>query len=123
MLGGVVGEANRVYPLAQLGTTAVNDTIGGRPVVVLVDAKRSAGAAFFAEVDGRALTFEYRDGLYVDLETGSNWDLAGRAVAGPLEGASLEAPPTRTTFWFAYIGAFPGAPDVEIAYEVRLESP
>ena len=77
VLGVVVGEANRVYPLAQLGTTAVNDTIEGRPVVVLVDAERSAGAAFFAEADGRVLTFEYRDGLYVDLETGSSWDLAG----------------------------------------------
>ena len=107
VLGVVVAEQNRVYPLMRLGTTAVNDTIGGRPVVIFVDVERSTGTAFFAAADGRTLTFEYRDGGYFDVETGSRWDLAGRALGGPLAGARLEAPATRTTFWFAYIGAFP----------------
>lgn len=49
-----------------------------------------------------------RAGQFVDRETGSNWDLAGRAVAGPLQGEQLPPVPTKTSFWFAIVAAEPG---------------
>ncbi len=45
------------------------------------------------------------------MQTGSVWTEAGLAIAGPQSGASLEPVPARTTFWFAFVGAFP---DVEL---------
>ena len=45
---------------------------------------------------------------FIDVETGSTWDLGGRAKAGPLEGASLTLVPVRRALWFHVAGANPG---------------
>ncbi|MBW3604515.1 MAG: DUF3179 domain-containing protein [Actinobacteria bacterium] len=53
--------------------------------------------------DGTRLTFAAAgDGGFVDTQTGSTWDLFGRAVAGPLAGAQLEQVAHDDTFWFAW---------------------
>ncbi len=60
-------------------------------------------AAFSRVLNGRTLTFEAtEDGRYRDLETGSNWDLAGRAVGGPLEASRLAPVAHGNHFWFAW---------------------
>lgn len=107
VLGVRVGGESTAYPLRMLGDAAVNDSVGGRAVVVFSRAQGPSGAAFSPIVAGRRLTFEFRDGAFRDRETGSVWTLAGRAEAGPLAGASLEPLPARSTFWFAYVAAFP----------------
>ena len=57
-------------------------------------------------VDGRSLTFEPVEGAgFTDVETGSTWDILGRAVEGPLAGSRLEPIEHLDTFWFA-IAAF-----------------
>lgn len=96
---------------------AVNDTVGGQPIVVLwqtgtasaLDAASVAGgrdvgaaAAYSRVVDGRTLTFQ-RDGeRLVDAETGSSWDVLGRAVEGPLAGAQLQPVVAINHFWFSW---------------------
>ena len=68
-------------------------------------------AAFIPEVDGQTLSFEPvedvdgdRDSAvrFRDEQTGSGWTLAGRAVEGELEGASLDAVSIDDTFWFVW---------------------
>jgi hypothetical protein len=78
-----------------------------------VDDGRDVGATgvFRTEVDGRQLDFERRDGAFVDQQTGSRWNVFGRATGGPLEGTQLEALMHVDTFWFAW-AAF--APDTTI---------
>lgn len=107
-------EANgsaKAYAPRLIGDAAVNDEVGGEPVVVL---SRSTGfsTAFAARAGGRRLTFSLRRGELVDRETGSRWDGAGRAVAGALRGAQLEPLPTRRAYWFAVSLAQPGLPVV-----------
>lgn len=52
---------------------------------------------------GRRLTFTpVGDDGFVDAQTGSAWDLFGRAVAGPLAGAQLERVAHDDTFLFAW---------------------
>jgi hypothetical protein len=109
VLGVVVEGAHRVYPLRLLGDAAVHDEVGGRRIVVFARAAGPDGSAYFAEADGRELTFRLVDGEFADEETGSVWDLGGLAVSGPLAGTRLAAPPSRYSFWFAYVGAFPDA--------------
>jgi hypothetical protein len=48
-----------------------------------------------------------RRGTFRDRETGSTWDIGGRAVAGPLEGERLEQVPSDDQFWFALAAFFP----------------
>jgi Protein of unknown function (DUF3179) len=63
-------------------------------------------------VDGLELEFERRDGTIVDRQTGSEWDITGRAVAGELRGQRLPRVRHDEQFWFA-LAAF--VPDARIA--------
>ncbi|MEE8331236.1 MAG: DUF3179 domain-containing protein [Acidimicrobiia bacterium] len=109
VLGVAIAGSHRVYPLGILGDAAFNDEIEGTPLVILSRLAGPSGAAYSAVIGNRQLTFETRDGEVFDLETDSRWTFGGLAVEGELAGETLEALPSRTTFWFAYVAAFPEA--------------
>jgi hypothetical protein len=114
-----------VVPFSRLARDPVIEVdAGGRPVVVLykrgvvsaldapsIQRSREVGtaAAFDARVGGRTLTFEQRGGGFADRETGSRWDVAGRAVAGKLAGARLTPVRNDQQFWFALAAFVPDA--------------
>jgi hypothetical protein len=116
-----------VYPFSRLAREApVNDELAGEPAVVLYDpdvasaldasqissGRSVGGAAVFSRfVDGRTLTFAAgpEAGSFRDRETGSGWDLRGRAIAGPLQGKRLEQIPHDDQFWFAIAAFYPRA--------------
>lgn len=111
------GEAV-AYPYEALALVGViNDTVGVQDVVVLwapgtasaLDAGTVAGgravgtaAAYSRLVDGRPLTFAQEVGQVVDRETGSSWNVLGRAVAGALAGRELEPVTAINHFWFSW---------------------
>ncbi len=104
-----VGDSRKAYYLVPERSWLVNDTVGGRNIVVLVRGREGPGArAFFSDVDGTRLHLKPDGGVMVDNETGSRWDDTGLAISGRLEGTRLEAVPSRTSFWFSLVGAFPG---------------
>ena len=71
-----------------------------------------SSTSFSPRVDGRVLTFEPSgNGRFRDRETGSEWNLSGRAVKGELEGTQLAEIVHGNHFWFAW-GVF--RPDTEI---------
>ena len=111
VLGVRAGEAGGVaYPfdeLDRLGPTAVvNDEVGtqSRPVAVFYERRDGRTAtAWDRRVDDRTLTFETAGDGWMDAETGTLWDLAGRAVEGPLVGERLTAvSDAYVAFWFAW---------------------
>ena len=67
---------------------------------------REVGPAvvFDPVVDGRRYTFRASGVDVVDVETGSTWDVVGRAVRGPAQGARLTAVPAVSAFWFGWVG-------------------
>lgn len=100
----------------------VNETVAGGPLVVFwapgasspldeprVSRGRDVGqtAVFDRRLDGRTLTFRREGDAWVDEQTGSRWNLAGRAVTGPLAGEELDAVVHDTPFWFAWVGFRP----------------
>ena len=114
-----LGNATVAYPFSSLEERrAVNDDIGGTALVVLwapgmassVDSRaiaqgRDVGASgvYGRTVGSRTLTFEWAgDGTFRDRETGSTWDILGRAVDGELQGTQLEPVPYGNHFWFAW---------------------
>ena len=104
------GAAPRAYALAALsGARVVNDSYGGRPIVVTYDAGSGAHGVFSREVEGRTLTLRPSAPLLMeDEETGTTWEQAtGAATAGPLDGARL--PPLRSfiAYWFAWTDFHP----------------
>lgn len=107
VFGVQIDATERAYAIARIGDGVVNDLVAGKAVVVFTSVQGPTAAAYSATVDDRTLTFKFADGVIRDGETGSTWDFTGRATAGVLKGAQLEPLPSRTTFWFAMIAAFP----------------
>ena len=120
-----MGSETVAYPFSRMREVrVVNDVVGGRSLVVLwspgmasalddasVASGRDVGASGVFDrrlcTSGlercRTLTFETGPGgLFRDQETGSSWNLLGRAVAGPLRGSRLDALPFGDYFWFAW---------------------
>jgi len=118
-----VGDQSRIYPFGAFEAgSVVNDRLGDVSVAVIaadeafsaLDDARIRGSrripslnAFERRVDGRTLTFAWRDGHLVDEQTGSRWSALGRAEAGPLAGTRLEALPGGVHFAFAWLAFRP----------------
>ncbi|MDP2497311.1 MAG: DUF3179 domain-containing protein [Candidatus Palauibacterales bacterium] len=107
----------------------VNATVAGRPLTVfwapgaaspLDEVEVSRGedvgqvAVFERRIEGEGtLSFRWETdgggdgGAWVDEETGSRWNLAGRAVSGPLEGREVKDVRHDSPFWFAWVGFRP----------------
>lgn len=119
------------YPYASLKMKrVVNDTVGGAAVVVVwkggtvsaldkgeIAASRDIGATavYDAMLDGRILTFaplpdampEPGAAFFRDAETGSGWNLVGKAVSGPLAGRQLTPIIHGDEFWFVWAAFLP----------------
>ena len=122
-----VAGKHRLYPLTVLERHAVtNADLAGTPYVVFtkpgmaspLDSARieegrpiPAATAFGRTLDGRVLEFALRAARRVDAQTGSEWNLLGEAVAGPLKGKRLAPLDSGVHFAFAWL-AF--NPDSEI---------
>jgi hypothetical protein len=50
----------------------------------------------------RELEFRAGGRYYVEVRTGSRFDVFGRGVSGPLAGRRLTPVPQQTSFWFAW---------------------
>jgi hypothetical protein len=106
------------YPYEVLEEIRVaNDTITGKPVVVfwepgtasaldtlIIAEGRDVGtaSAFSRQINDRELTFYFADSKILDDQTGSEWNVLGRAVAGELEGTQLEPVVSINHFWFSW---------------------
>lgn len=97
-----VGESDLVvfWQAGQNSALEGADTAVGRDV--------GSVAVFEDRVDELNLDFEARGGGFVDRQTGTTWDLAGRAIDGPLHGSRLQPVPHLDTFWFAWSSYQPG---------------
>jgi hypothetical protein len=112
-------DAPVAYPFSALSEKrVVNDELDGEPIVVLwgpgtasaLDARQVAqgrdvgsSGVFGRRVNGRTLTFEPAgDGRFRDRQTGTAWNVLGRALEGPLAGTELEPVQHGNHFWFAW---------------------
>jgi hypothetical protein len=107
VIGLVLGENARAYYYQDaIDIGAINDMLGEVPVVVW--ASDEIYNAYIRQVDGQTLTFRSEGESLIDLETGSVWDVVrGLAVSGPLEGSSLRAVPSLSSFDWAWEDFYP----------------
>ena len=107
---GILGDGGFALPFGELedaGQTAVvRHDVGAEELMILWDGEARAAAVFLPVTeDGLAAHLE-PDGNgtgFVDRETGSTWNVEGRAVSGPHVGKSLVAfPDAYIAFWFAW---------------------
>jgi hypothetical protein len=128
VVGVQVGSDIEAFPYAALsagevaGWAVVQAEVGGRPLAVFWEAgtasaldesdiasSRDVGSTgvFDRRLDGRLLSFHPSGTGIVDDQTGSTWDILGRAVAGPLQGQSLDRVLSIESFWFDWAAFHP----------------
>lgn len=97
VIGVVVNGEARAYPLRILNWhEAVNDVVGGEPLLISYCPLCGTGIVYEREVGGETLVFGVSGQLYrsnlvlVDNQTGSLWSqIGGDAILGPLHGTIL----------------------------------
>ena len=102
---------------------SINTEVGGQPVVVLYDAESRTGIAYLRMVNDQNLVFtsdEVTEGAMriVDRQTGSIWNIHGKAIGGPLAGTNLTFVPSLISEWYGWSGYHP---DTEL-YSVGVDS-
>jgi hypothetical protein len=137
VLGVWTGKAARVYPIEALSKAGlIAEEIDGQKCVVLWQPKTKTASAYRPEAappqkyaapkpnaDGespaeppanaakRAVTLKLDTQVaaapFVDAETGSRWDVAGRAVDGELKGYTLTWLDSVQVKWFAWSAEYP----------------
>jgi len=106
ILGVDVGGASKAFPLEALRRErVVNDTLGGKPILIVHQPASDTTTAFVARAVGRTLTFAAsNEGAteLTDRETKSRWTPYGACVSGTLKGSALEAIILEPEYWFAW---------------------
>jgi Protein of unknown function (DUF3179) len=120
VLGVRHGKEQRAYPLSVLDKQHfLQDSLDGQPFVVLWYGPTRTAAAYQPLASAakpeagpaRPVTLEYDPSVpeapFRDRETGSRWDIAGRAVAGTLKGWTLRWLDGTQVKWFAWAAEYP----------------
>jgi|GEM_PF-1920889 len=130
VLGVAVGKEARAYPLNVLDDyieqKAVNDTLGGQPILVTFCDLCYSGIVYSRKVGEQVLTLAADGRLWrknmilYDRETDSRWSqLTGRAQTGPLSGASLVMLPSVVTDWQSWRREHPGGTVAFLPHDQR----
>ena len=107
------GEA-KAYPIQLIGYHhQVQDTIGGKPVMITYCTVCRTGRVYSPFVNGKGETFrlvgmDHFNAMFEDATTKSWWQQAtGEAIAGPLKGTSLQEIPSQQTTLESWIEEHP----------------
>lgn len=118
-----VDDDYKIYPLSAFEKTdVINDTFKNTPVVLfhtsktvsVVDEKNISESkivgsvtVFSPVINGATLHFEEADNGFRDRQTGSNWSITGKCIAGKYEGMKLTLIPHGNHFAFAWLAFHP----------------
>ncbi len=120
-----VNGTYRIYPFSAFdGNPVINDTVDQTSVVlfsrkgtysaldksVIAESRKIPSVtAFQRRLGDRELNFHVEQGVIVDGETGSSWNLFGQAIAGPLKGEVLQPADSGVHFAFAWLAFRPNS--------------
>ncbi|MFO7799144.1 DUF3179 domain-containing protein [Rhodohalobacter sp.] len=123
VIGVRVSDVQKAYPYSLTKESVViNDTMGQTPIVVFhtegarsaldassISQSREDGStgAFHRSVNGQTLEFAYSSEKITDQQTGSTWDISGKAIEGELKGEQLEPLIFGDYFAFAWLVFWP----------------
>jgi len=95
------------YPLLDIALAGgvVNDTLGGKPIVVVYDPIARTGLAYLRQLNEDTLEFYNVDGdgfEIKDRKTDSTWDVHGRSNSADYGVVRLEFVPSFITEWYGW---------------------
>jgi hypothetical protein len=120
VLGVFEGDSARAYPQEIIAKSGLlREEVDGQALIILWYAPTRTAAAYRplasppekVKDEPRMVTLEADAFVpaapFIDKETGSHWDIAGRAVDGPLEGWTLTWLECVQVKWFAWAAEYP----------------
>jgi hypothetical protein len=120
ILGVFNGKNARAFPLDRLAKEGVvHDKVSDLAIEILWHAPTRTAAAYFPFADPpegnkagnrpATLQFDPKNAVapFVDEQTGSRWDITGRAVEGELKGYTLGWLDSTQVKWFAWAAEYP----------------
>ncbi len=115
----------RLYPFSLFKATAIiEDQVAKLNVVlfskeglysaldaseIVASRKVFSATAWDRKLDGKILRFKMSEGRILDKNTGSEWNVLGQAVTGPMKGKQLQAVNAGAHFAFVWLAFHPGA--------------
>ena len=102
IVGLEVDGKGRAYPLEEMGLDVIMDEWNGKKVAIYSNPSERTGVIFDPVVGDKELGFRIATDGFVDIDTGSSWNIGGIAISGPLKGSKLKQIPAFTGFWFAW---------------------
>lgn len=105
---------HRAYPMKafQGKTDVINDVVGTTPIAVFFLSGTETMNAVSRIVEGQTLTLKARRsprgkiGFY-DKETGTRWNVEGKAEEGPLAGKEMPRIDSHMSQWYGWVSYFP----------------
>jgi hypothetical protein len=98
-------------PSSYLDFSIIEDQFGDETIVLIGSRGRNIIMSYYNKLNGKKLHFEPVSGNFpivmVD-QTGSSWDIFGKAVNGPNVGGQLNSPNAGMGYWFVFGAMFPG---------------
>jgi len=95
--------ASRAYPVARiLEAKLIEDRLGSEPILVVVGPDAKSIRVFQGRLAGQQIAPEYykTSDVFMDSETGSEWNFAGCAVSGKRVGTCLTPVYALKDYWF-----------------------
>lgn len=111
--GIVMNGSARIYTFGNFSerVTVVEEEFEGQPFVIVGNETDNFIVSYLRDPgDGTILTFCGIQGKYPVVmtdEEGSEWDVFGRAVSGPRQGAQLKQASSFIGYWFSFAAFYP----------------
>ncbi|MDZ7682712.1 MAG: DUF3179 domain-containing protein [Fodinibius sp.] len=109
-----------VFPIKnfQNELTVSNKSISSTDIVLIGNRKHKLATSYSRILDdGTELSFEkVTDSFPIVMQddSGTNWNIFGEAVNGPLKGKSLTPLPSYNAYWFAWVDFFKSGPKTPV---------
>jgi Protein of unknown function (DUF3179) len=105
IVGLEINGKTKAYPFASLKKNrAIIDSLENVPLLVLLGEDNLTVRAFETTVAKNILDLYVKSNppapLFLDVNTGSEWNFEGKAVSGPLAGKQLHKIPVLKDYWF-----------------------
>lgn len=114
VLGVSVGDSSKAYSIDHLTQQPViNDLLNNQALLIAYDSASDIADIFDRQLNGQVLTFRSQtdsDGAFhlVDEETGSTWNMNGKAVSGELTGRQLARyVHYNRIYWYSWVNFYP----------------
>jgi hypothetical protein len=102
IFGIEINETYKAYPVTVLEERVVVNDVVQNVGIALFRVANLAFRAFESDVNGQRLTFEFKEGQFLDKETHSVWNEYGESIDGNLKGATMNRVQAHKAFWFAW---------------------